>query len=62
MTGISRAEELPGATHKVSVETHVDAPTRPLVRYHGGKWLLAPWIVAHLPAHRVYVEPFGGGG
>jgi DNA adenine methylase len=35
---------------------------RPLVRYHGGKWLLAPWIVEHLPIHRVYVEPFGGGG
>lgn len=38
------------------------APMRPLVRYHGGKWKLAPWILRHLPAHRVYVEPFGGGG
>jgi DNA adenine methylase len=33
-----------------------------LVRYHGGKWKLAPWILEHLPPHRVYVEPFGGGG
>lgn len=37
------------------------APRRPLVRYHGGKWMLAPWIIANLPTHRVYVEPFGGG-
>lgn len=35
---------------------------RPLLRYHGGKWMLAPWIIGHFPAHRTYVEPFGGGG
>ncbi len=33
---------------------------RPVLRWHGGKWKLAPWIIDHMPAHRVYVEPFGG--
>ena len=33
---------------------------RPLLRWHGGKWRIAPWIIAHLPQHRTYVEPFGG--
>jgi len=35
--------------------------TRPILRYHGGKWKLAPWVLAHLPPHKVYVEPFCGG-
>ena len=34
--------------------------TRPALRWHGGKWMLAPWIIAQFPPHRVYVEPFGG--
>jgi DNA adenine methylase len=37
------------------------APTRPVLRYFGGKWRQAPWIVRHLPPRRRYVEPFGGG-
>ena len=33
---------------------------RPVLRYHGGKWKLSPWIISHLPAHRIYVESYGG--
>lgn len=46
----------------VDVTTGVPSasPSRPVLRWHGGKWLLAPWIIANLPPHRVYVEPFGG--
>lgn len=35
-------------------------PERPILRYFGGKWILAPWIISEFPAHRVYCEPFGG--
>lgn len=38
----------------------MSTPDRPVLRWHGGKWLLAPWIIEHLPPHRCYVEPFGG--
>lgn len=36
------------------------AVTRPALRYHGGKFRLAPWILQFFPEHRVYTEAFGG--
>lgn len=36
--------------------------TRPVLRYHGGKWRLAPWILSHFPKHRIYTEGYGGAG
>lgn len=35
---------------------------RPVLRYHGGKFLLAKWIISHFPPHRIYTEAFGGFG
>lgn len=35
-------------------------PRRPVLRWHGGKWLLAPWIIDQMPPHRTYTEAFGG--
>lgn len=33
---------------------------RPVLRYHGGKWMLGPWIISHFPDHTIYVEAYGG--
>jgi len=34
--------------------------TAPAFRYHGAKFRISGWVHQHLPAHRTYVEPFGG--
>lgn len=33
---------------------------RPALRYFGGKWRLADWIIGHFPPHTCYCEPFAG--
>jgi len=35
---------------------------RPVLRYHGGKFRLAPRLLTIFPPHRTYTEVFGGGG
>lgn len=35
-------------------------PKRPALRYYGGKWRIAPWIISHFPPHKNYLEPCGG--
>ncbi|EJZ7018017.1 DNA adenine methylase [Salmonella enterica] len=32
----------------------------PVIRYHGGKFRIASWIIEQMPDHVCYVEPFGG--
>jgi DNA adenine methylase len=34
--------------------------SRPALRYHGGKFRLARWLLGYFPAHTCYVEPYGG--
>lgn len=41
----------------VALDKNID---RPALRYYGGKFRIAPWIVSFFPKHTTYVEPFGG--
>jgi DNA adenine methylase len=43
------------------MRTRLPAKLRPPIKWHGGKSPLARRIVALLPNHRTYVEPFAGG-
>lgn len=33
-----------------------------ILKYSGGKWRIAPWIISYFPPHKVYCEPFFGSG
>lgn len=46
----------------MSAQANTITPRRPLLRYHGGKWRLGPWIISQFPAHKMYTEAYGGGG
>ena len=34
--------------------------SRPVLRYPGGKYKLAKWVISYFPQHEFYVEPFCG--
>lgn len=33
---------------------------RPVLKYPGAKWRLAPWIISHMPPHESYLETYAG--
>lgn len=57
---MSTAKTNPERSLKIQSAPAAEAPRRALLRYFGGKWAIAPWVIDHLPPCRIYVEPFGG--
>jgi DNA adenine methylase len=35
---------------------------KPILKYPGAKWRLAPWVISYMPPHKVYLEPYFGSG
>lgn len=46
----------------MSLQSIAKSRVMPPLKWHGGKYYLASKIVAMMPAHQQYVEPFFGGG
>jgi len=47
--------------HPTPIESAALKIRRPVLRYHGGKFRLAPQLIQFFPEHRVYTEAYGGG-
>jgi DNA adenine methylase len=65
LEGAGAADEEGGkreAESEVVLMATAVAMGRPALRYHGGKFRLAPKLIQLFPPHRVYTEVFGGGG
>lgn len=44
----------------VTIMEQAQAQVKPILKYSGAKWKIAPWIASYFPAHLHYVEPFAG--